>query len=78
VPYIPTDPQYESTTVEIKRTFVVKVATMKITDDLMEAMTCKSTLFVVNKDEWYTKEGHAKSMKNALYVQQCSKKHLSG
>jgi len=31
--------------------------------------TTKSTLFVVNKDEWYTKEGHGKSMKNALYVQ---------
>jgi len=30
--------QYESTTV--KRTFVIKVATMKITDDLMEAFTC--------------------------------------
>jgi len=29
--------------------------------------TTKSTLFVVNKDEWYTKEGHARSMKNALY-----------
>jgi len=22
---------------------------------------------MVNKDEWYTKEGHGKSMKNALY-----------
>jgi len=31
--------------------------------------TTKSTLFMVNKDEWDTKEGHAKSMKNALYVQ---------
>jgi len=29
--------------------------------------TTKSTLFVVNKDEWYTKEGHAKFMKNTLY-----------
>jgi len=30
----------------------------------------KSTLFVVNKGERYTKEGRVKSMKNALYVQQ--------
>jgi len=28
----------------------------------------QSTLFVVNKDEWDTKEGHGKSMKNALHV----------
>jgi len=25
--------------------------------------TTKLTLFVVNKDEWYTKEGHGKSMR---------------
>jgi len=31
--------------------------------------TTKSILFVVKKDEWYTKEGHGKFMKNALYVQ---------
>jgi len=30
--------------------------------------TTKSTLFVVNKDEWDTKEDHDKSMKNALHV----------
>jgi len=40
--------------------------------------TTKSTLFVVNKDEWYTKEGHLKSMKNALYVQWYGKRHLLG
>jgi len=40
--------------------------------------TTKSTLFVVNKDEWYTKEGRGKSMKDALYVQWYGKKHLSG
>jgi len=39
--------------------------------------TTKSTLFVVNKDERYTKEGRGKSMKNALYVQQFGKWHLS-
>jgi len=36
--------------------------------------TTKSTLFVVNKDEWYTKEDHGKSKKNALYVQQYGKR----
>jgi len=40
--------------------------------------TTKMTLFVVNKDEWYTKEACAKSMKNALYVQLYGKRHLSG
>jgi len=38
--------------------------------------TTKSTLFMVNKDEWYTKDGHAKSIKNALYVQRYGKRHL--
>jgi len=32
----------------------------------------------VNKDEWDTKEGHGKSMKNALHVQWYGKRHLSG
>jgi len=40
--------------------------------------TTKSTLFMANKDEWYTKEGRATSMKNALYVQWYDKRHLSG
>jgi len=35
--------------------------------------TTKSTLFMENKDEWGTKEGTGKSMKNALHVQQCGK-----
>jgi len=54
---------------------------MKITDDLMEAVMClplNRHFFVVNKDEWYTKEGHAKSMKNRFYVQRYGKRHLSG
>jgi len=29
--------------------------------------TTKSTLFMVSKDEWDTKEGTGKSIKNALY-----------
>jgi len=30
----------------------------------------------VSKDEWDTREGTGKSMKNALHVQQCGKRHL--
>jgi len=37
----------------------------------------KSTLFAVSKDGWDTKEGTGKSIKNALYVQPCDKRHLS-
>jgi len=36
------------------------------------------TLFVVKKDEWDTKEGRGKSMKNALRVQWYGKRHLMG
>jgi len=53
--------QYESTTV----TFVIKVAT---TDDFRNNHHVQSTLFMVNKDEWDTKEGRGKSMKNALHA----------
>ena len=38
----------------------------------------KSTPFPVSKDEWDTKEDTGKSMKNALYILQYSKRHLSG
>jgi len=31
---------------------------------------------VVNKDEWDTKEGCGKSMKNALHVQQYGKRYV--
>jgi len=31
----------------------------------------------MSKDEWDTKEGPGKSMKNALYVQRYGKRHLS-
>jgi len=31
----------------------------------------------MSKNEWDTKEGPGKSMKNVLYVQQHGKKHLS-
>jgi len=45
---------------------------MKIMNDFCYAIMClpiKSTLFIVSKDEWDTKEGTDKSMKNALYAQ---------
>jgi len=38
----------------------------------------KIDTFVVSKDEWNIKEDTVKSMKNALYVQQYGKSHLSG
>jgi len=38
----------------------------------------KIDTFRGNKDEWDTKEGRGKSMKNALYVQRYGKRHLSG
>ena len=38
----------------------------------------KLTPFPVSKDEWDTKEDTGKSMKNALYVLQYAKRHLSG
>jgi len=48
----------------------IKVANMKISivNGSHHVPTTKLTLFTVNKDEWDTKEGTGKSMKNALYV----------
>ena len=45
-----------------------------------EAITCYHLIdtYTVSQDEWDTKEGTGKSMKNALYVLQYSKRHLSG
>ena len=65
-----------------KSTSAIKTATMKNTDDFCyegkpsHAIT-KSTLFVVSKDEWDTREDTSKSMKNALYVLRYAKRHLS-
>jgi len=55
----------------LKSTSVIKVATMKSTDDFSLCkgsydMTTKLTLFTVSKDEWNTKEDTGKSLKNAL------------
>ena len=65
----------------LKNTSAIKIATMKNTDDFhfegkSSRATAKLTLFPVNKDEWDTKEAIGKSMKNALYVLQCAKRHL--
>jgi len=38
--------------------------------------TTKSTPLVVSEDEWDTKEGPGKSMKNALYILQCAKQYI--
>jgi len=35
--------------------------------------TTKSTLFTISKDEWNTKEGTGKSMKNTLHILQYAK-----
>jgi len=42
-----------------------------------EAIT-QLTLFTVSKDEWNMKEDTGKSLKNALHVLRCAKRHLSG
>jgi len=55
----------------LKRTFAIKVTTMKITDNFHYNWkpATKLSLFTVSKDELDTKEGTSKSMKNAFYVQ---------
>ena len=67
----------------LKNTSAIKTATMKNTDNFhyegkSSHVTTKSTPFTVSKDEWDTKEDTGKSMKNALYVLQYVKMHLSG
>jgi len=52
-----------------------KISIMKLSHHLP---TIKLTLFLVSKDEWDTKEGTGKSMKNALHVQWYGKRYLSG
>ena len=66
-----------------KTTSAIKVATLKNTDNFRYkgkplCTTAKSIPFAVSKDEWDTKEDTGKSMKNALYVLQYAKKHVSG
>jgi len=59
-----------------KKNIPIKVATMKITDDFHgEWKPTTNRHFCC---EWDTKEGTCKSIKNALYVHQYGKRHLSG
>ena len=65
-----------------KSTSANRIITMKNTDDFRyegkpSHATTKSTLFTVNKDEWDTKEDTGNSIKNALYMLQYAKRHLS-
>jgi len=72
----------------LKSTSVVKVATMKNTDNLLRTVsvaqrkpshaTTTLTLFTVSKNEWNTKEDSGKSLKNALDVLQYANRHLPG
>ena len=67
----------------LKSTSTFKITTMKNTDDFLyegkpSRAIAKLTLFAVSKDEWDTKEGTGKSMKNALYILQYAKRHLLG
>jgi len=56
---------------------------MKIMNDFLtngshHVTTTKLTLLAMSNDVKDTKEGHGKSMENALYAQQYGKRHLSG
>jgi len=51
---------------------------ISVTNESHHVSTTKSTLFVVNKDEWDTKEDTGKSMKIVLHVQRYGKKHFLG
>ena len=67
----------------LKSTSAIKIATAKDADDFHfegkpSRAHAKSTPFPVSKDEWDTKEDTGKSLKNALYVLQYAKRHLSG
>ena len=66
-----------------KSTSAIKIAIIENTDNFHyegkpSCVTAKLTLFAVGKDEWDTKEDTGMSMKNALYVLQYAKRHLSG
>jgi len=64
----------------LKRTFAIKVATMKITDNFHYNWKPSRAYHIIDTShgEWGTKEDTGKSMKNALHVQRYDKKHLSG
>jgi len=75
--------QYKPRTVEVKNTSVIKVATMKNTDDFhyaKEAIMCNNQIiaFHCQQDEWNTKEDTGKSLNNTLHKLPYAKRHLSG
>jgi len=49
---------------------------ISVTNRSHHVHTAKSTLFVVNKDEWDTKEGTGKPIKGTFYEQQCLKRYI--
>ena len=67
----------------LKSTSAIKIATMTNTDvfhykQKLSRAIAKSTIFAVSKDEWDIKKDTGKSQKNALYILQYTKRHLSG
>jgi len=67
----------------LKTISATKVVIMKITDDFRymwkpSRAYHKINTFSGDKDEWYTKEGTGKFMKNTLCAQRYSKRHLLG
>ena len=67
----------------LKNIFVIKVATMKNTNNFCDKRkpshaTAKLTLFTVSKEEWNTKEDTGKSMKKAMNILRYAKRHLLG
>jgi len=66
-----------------KKHLVIKVDTIKITDDFGYAKEAHHVYhqidaFYVSKDKWNTNEDTGKSLKNALYVLRYAKRHLLG
>ena len=62
----------------IKSSHYEKYGRFLVTQRKPSRATTKLTLFTVSKDEWNTKEDTGKSLKNALHVLWCAKRHLSG
>jgi len=56
----------------------MKNTEISVTKRKPSGATTESTLFTVSKDEWNTKEGTVKSMKNALYILRYAKRQLFG
>jgi len=81
VSYVQLVTQYESKTVwkaPLKSRYPLwKIQMISITQRKPSHAATKSTLFTVSKDEWNTKEGIGKSLKNTMHVLQYMKRNLS-